>query len=349
MRSILTRELNELAGILEGSWPALMAQAVSEGPINANYDNIISRGDADALMPEEVSNSLLKGLESTSSVRADFINLPVGRAQTRFPILSALPVAYWITGDTGLKGTTEVNWDSKFLQVEEIAVIVPVPDNVVDDSDQPIWEQVQPLCEQAAGRLLDSTVFFGVNAPGSFPQNIVAAAEAVGNQATLGTAANSAGGVVGDQSSMLSQLEDGGYDANSGVAARSFKGVVRAARNTQGNRFAEIAISRDAVEVDGVTYSFPMRGLWPSASGSAQAIAYDSSEFVFGIRQDITWKLLTEAVIQGPDGAIIYNLAQQDMTALRLVMRCGWQVANTITYDQPDEAQRYPAGVLLKA
>jgi hypothetical protein len=81
----------------------------------------------------------------------------------------------------------------------------------------------------------------------------------------------------------------------------------------------------------------------------SQAIAIDSTEFVVGVRQDVTWKLLDQAVIQDNTGAIIYNLAQQDMVALRLTMRVGWQVANTINYDQPVEASRYPAAILHNA
>ena len=62
-----------------------------------------------------------------------FRRIPVGRTQVRFPVLSALPIAYWVTGDTGLKQTSEINWANKFLNIEEIAVIIPVPDNVLAD------------------------------------------------------------------------------------------------------------------------------------------------------------------------------------------------------------------------
>ena len=51
------------------------------------------------------------------------------------PVLSALPVAYWVTGDTGMKQTTTAAWQSKTITVDELAVIVPVPENVLDDID----------------------------------------------------------------------------------------------------------------------------------------------------------------------------------------------------------------------
>jgi HK97 family phage major capsid protein len=313
-------------------------------------DNIINRGDAESLMPEEVSEEFLSGLDSQSSVLTQFRRVPVGRAQVRFPVLSALPVAYWVTGDTGLKQTTKAAWKNKFLNIEEIAVIQPVPENVIDDAEQPIWEQVRPLLEQAAGRLLDETVYFGVDAPATFPDAIVTAADAVGNKATITTTESKKGGVVGDQDIVLSKVEQEGYDPAVGVAAKTLRSAARGARNANGDRFGEVKITPTSVELDGITYNTKaMPGQWPTASGSAQAIMYDPTEFVVGVRKDVTWKLLDEAVIQDNTGAIMFNLAQQDMVAMRLTMRVGWQVANTINYDEPDEEKRYPAGLLLKA
>jgi hypothetical protein len=92
---------------------------------------------------------------------------------------------------------------------------------------------------------------------------------------------------------------------------------------------------------------YPMRGLWPTASSSPRIFGGDWNQFVVGVRQDITWKILDQAVIQDNTGQIVYNLPQQDMTAIRLTFRIGWQVANTINNDQPTEANRYPAASLL--
>jgi hypothetical protein len=57
-------------------------------------------------------------------------------------------------------------------------------------------------------------------------------------------------------------------------------------------------------------------------------------------------KVSNEAVIQDNTGTIIYNSFQQDLTFLRITFRAGWQVANTINYDNPDSASRYPVGAL---
>lgn len=310
------------------------------------YDNIISRTDAQSLMPEEVSNKFLEGLTNNSSVLSQFTRVPVGRKQTRFPVLSALPIAYFVSGDTGQKQTTEVNWDNKYLNIEEIAAIVPIPESVVDDADMPIWDQVMPLLEQAAGRTLDAAAFFGINAPGTFPTAVVTAAAAAGNTIQIGTNANTAGGIIGDQSDLLSLIEADGYDPVSAASNRVVRGLFRQARSSQGERLNEVVITKDSVEADGVLHGFPMRGQWPTAGGSARSILFDPSEFVVGVRQDVTFKVLDQAVIQNNLGEIVYNLAQQDMLALRLVLRVGWQVANTINYDQPVEASRYPAGIL---
>jgi hypothetical protein len=335
-----------LAAHLEQTWPAKQAALLASGvPLN----DIIDRAGAEALMPEDVSNAMLTNLSERaegSAVLQTFNRVPVARGQTRFPVLQALPIAYWVNGDTGQKQTTEVSWDNKFLDIEELAVIVPIPENVLDDSSIPIWEQVQPLCEEAAARLIDTAVYFGANAPANFPDDVVTSAIAAGNVVARGTNDAAHGGIVGDHSAVLTALEDDGFDATGGVATRRIRGPVRQARNVQGDRFGEIAIDKDGVEIDGVRYMHTMRGLWPVGASQAELIATDGTQFVVGVRQDITWKFLDQAVIQDAQGNIVYNLPQQDMVAMRMKMRLGWQVANTINYDQPVEGSRYPAAVL---
>jgi HK97 family phage major capsid protein len=310
------------------------------------YTNNTSRTDAAALIPEEVSNEMLGKATEQSAVLQMFRRVPVGRAQVRFPVLSALPVAYFVGGDTGLKQTTEVNWTNKFLNIEEIATIMPVPDNVLADVDANIWDEAMPLLTEAFGRTLDQAVFFGTNAPSSWPTNITTALTSAGNNVTEGLAATS-GGYFGDVDALYAKVETDGFDVTGWVGAVSAKSKLRTARDSQGRKLDVGRVSGAVDTLDGYPIAYPMRGLWPTASSSPRLFGGDWSQFVIGVRQDITMKILTEAVIQDNTGAIVYNLAQQDMTAVRLTFRIGWQVANTINNDQPTESARYPVSALL--
>jgi HK97 family phage major capsid protein len=320
------------------------------------FDNIIARGDVPAR--EETIDVVMDGLENRSAARSLFRQINVGKAQSRFPVLSALPLAYWVNGDTGLKQTTEMAWANKFLNVEELAVIVPVPQNVVDDSDFDIWAEARPKVAEAIDRALDSAIFFGVNAPASFPTDVAAAAEAAGNTVEVGTATQAEGGFFGDLDALLETVEDDGFTPDGWVFDRKARGRFRRARNSQGDRLDRDRINSGFTELDGSPVVYTMDGLWPAATGSVPGPATAGTlgftgdfgrQFVLGIRKDVTYEVFREGVVQDNTGAIVYNLMQQDMVALRVTFRAGWQVANTINYAQTVEAQRYPAGVLTTA
>lgn len=303
-------------------------------------------------MPEEVSRIMLGKATDESAVLALFRRIPVSRNQIRFPIMSALPIAYWVTGDTGLKQTTEMAWTNKFLNIEEIATIMPIPENVAADIEINIWDNAEPYLREAFARVLDTAVFFGTNAPSSFPTAVVPAAVAAGNTVTAGTAAASAGGYLGDLDNVLAAVEEDGFDVTGYAASRGIRRYLRSARDTTGQALDVGRVSGDLNQLDGVPISYPMRGLWPIGGGAGtntELIAGDfASQFVVAVREDITMKMLTEAVIQDNTGAIIYNLPQQDMVALRLTFRVGWQVSNTINNDNTNTATRYPAAVLRR-
>src|SRR5689334_10397261 len=103
------------------------------------YNSLVSRSDAASLVPEEVSQAMLTSLSEQSAVLELGTRIPMSRNQTRFPVLSALPTAYFVSGDTGLKQTTEAAWDNKYMYVEEIATIVPIPEAVLDDAGFDVW------------------------------------------------------------------------------------------------------------------------------------------------------------------------------------------------------------------
>lgn len=306
------------------------------------YDNIVSRTDAQALMPEEVFNDLVTHVEKQSASLSLFKHIKMARGQSRLPVLAALPTAYFVDGDTGLKQTSESNWSNKYLNAEEIAVIVPIPDAVLEDLEMDVWDSSLPLIGESIGRTLDAAIFFSVNKPASWPTAIIPAAVAAGNVVARGTASAANGGIAGDISSLFATIEADGFDVNGVAAVRSYRGSLRNARDTQGRRLEEL--SPDQVYGEDVIY--PMRGLWPTGLSAAEMVAGDYTNGILGIRRDITMDRSQEAIIQDNTGAIIYNAFQQDITLIRFTFRAAFQVANLINYDQQVEADRYPFGVL---
>lgn len=312
------------------------------------YNNITSRSDAAALIPEEVAPDIIKRATEQSAALTLFRRVNMSRQQQRMPVMAALPVAYFVNGDTGLKSTSEAGWTNKYLNAEEIAVIVPVPEAVLDDAAFDIWAETRPFIAEAIGRTLDAAIFFGTNKPASWPNAIVADAITSGNQVTTGTATAATGATFGDISNLFSTVESDGYDVNGVVAHRMFKGLLRNARGTTGellNDQPDTGVSSSSAY--GVPIQYPMRGLWPTGVGAAQMVAGDFTQGIVAVRQDLTWKILDQAVIQDGTGVIQFNLAQQDMVAMRVVARFGWQVAGTPTPEAV--AGAYPFGVMHAA
>lgn len=315
------------------------------------YNNVISRTEVQSLINEQVSQIMLEGLTNESAALGLFRQVVIPTNRTRFPVISALPTAYFVTGDTGVKQTTEVNWTDKYIDVEELAAIVPIPDAVLDDASYDIVGNVRPLLENAIARALDAAIFFGTNKPASWPSDINTAANAAANVITrsVGTPPTAASGGIAELiNQLIGTMEADGYDATGFVANPLYKARLRGARDAQGQLLMDV--QGNVSNVWGLPTVYPMAGLWPApAVGAAEFFALKRENFIIGVRQDFTVTIHNEGVITDAAGLVQYNLMQQDMTAIRIVFRVGWQVSNPMNYQQGTEASRYPAAVLRQA
>jgi hypothetical protein len=312
------------------------------------FNNIIDRSGAVALMPEDISMKLLKEVRDASLALTAFVDVKMIRGQTRTPVISALPVAYFPGGDTGIAQTSQMDWKNKYINAETLECIVPIPEAVEEDVDGDIWAQVEPKVKKAIARTFDAAVIFGTGAPETWAESIVGSAKSAGNEEKIGTTEQKNGGLAGDIDVLLELLEQDGFDFDYAAAYVGLKSKIRNARNTLGDQLADF--SADRAGGFSTLYDqplvFPARGMWPTGAGEAAAIVFEREQFACGLRTDFDTKILDQAVITDNEGKIIFNLAMQDMVALRIRFRCGWQVSNQVTYDQPVEANRYPAAVL---
>lgn len=312
------------------------------------YDSLISRTDITPLIPEAVIAEIIQNAPTQSAILSVARRLPnMPRKQQRMPVLAALPTAYFVSGDTGLKQTTEMSWQDKYLDAEELACIVPIPEAVLEDTDYDIWGEVRPRIEEAMGVAIDAAILHGANAPASWPTNVVAAATAAGNAVALGTGSDIYEDIMGEGGT-LAKVEADGFNVTGHVAAMTMKSKLRGLRDANGQPiFVRNMVDGVSYALDGQSITFPKNGgIDPTA---ALLVSGDYAQLVFSIRKDMTFKILDQAVLQDSAGNIVWNLPQQDMVALRCVMRLAWQVPNPINRLQQTEANRYPFSVLTPA
>ena len=319
------------------------------------YNNIISRTDAAALIPEEVSAEIFNSVIEMNPVMRLARRLPnMSTSVRRLPVMSALATAYFVSGDNSLKQTSEVNWANKYVTAEELAVIVPIPEAVLDDAGYDIWAQVRPEIEKAISVAITAAVINGTNIPASWTTDLGAAglyagANAAANLVSLAAYADPYEAILGETAAgadgLFMTVESDGFMVTGSIAALSMKGILRNTRDSNGMPiFKSNMQDASRYELDGSPIYFPTDNSIPAATELMIAGQWD--QLVYSIRQDITYKVLDQAVIQDGAGNIVYNLAQQDMVALRAVIRLGFALPNPINRAQSTEASRYPFGIL---
>lgn len=310
-----------------------------------NDANIIDRTGAESLIPETRAREIIQGTIARSAVLSQGRKLPNLSSKThKMPVLDMLPIAYFVNGDTGDKKTTNMKWNKKVITAEEIAVIVPIPEAVLDDSEYDIWAEVRPRVEEAFGKVIDGAVLFGVNAPSTWRDDIVTTATNATSVVTLGSSDSLYDKIMGE-GGVIAKVEESGFFVTGHMADISMRAKLRGLKDSTGNPIFKSDMQESTrYSLDGSAMTFPNNGSFDKSK--ALMISGDFSQLVYAIRQDITFKLFTEGVVQNTDGTIAYNLMQQDMVALRAVMRLGWEIPNPINSLKTDKTKRCPFAIL---
>lgn len=310
------------------------------------YNDSIGNDDVSALIPEETANQIISGVERTSAAMRLMRRARMSTLQQKLLVLSALPTASFVAAGGGMKQTSKLAWDKKYLHAEEIAVIIPIPEAYLDDAEFDIWGEAKPKVEEAIAIALDAAVLFGINKPDTWGAAIVPAAAAAGNAIVRGAVADQ--DVAGDISDAMSLVEEDGFDVNGHVARKALRGGLRNLRDLNGNPIFSPSLQKEGMPtVWSEDLAYASNQAWVNAQ--ADLITGDWQQAVLATRQDMTWKLLDQAVIFDDEGNVIYNFAQQDMVGMRVVARFAYQVANPITGEAADYETQFPFAVLRPA
>ena len=297
----------------------------------------ITRNDVDALIETQVAKEIFEGVVKQSKALSMFRRLTnMTSDKTKLKVLEALPVAYFVdeTKNNGRKNITKAAWKNKYINAAEIAVIVPIKENLLNDTSIDVWAEIKPLLFQAFGQKIDGAIFNGDERPTDWIEGLIPSIIKVGKEIEAGD------NLYSDINDVMVKVETSGYNVTDLLGGVELKGKFRMLLDKNGQPVK-------GTEIDGLKRTFLDNGVWDGTK--SVLIAGDFSQAVYSIRQDITYKVLDQAVIQDPaTGEILYNLAQDDMVALRVVMRLGWQIPNPVNALDGTES-RFPFASLKPA
>lgn len=291
----------------------------------------ISRSDVATLIQEEYSSSLLSVAAEQSAALTAFENVPLGTKITNLPVLTTLPEAQWVsenaaTGADGTKPTSEAAWGNKQFVVEEVAVIIPIHEDVLDDATEDLLAQLTRLGGTALGKKLDQAVFFGLNKPATWlSPDLFAAATASGQLFQIGAGANDLGGSILQAAGAVAA---NGAEPSTVFSSSGLRYLLANLRDTNGGSVFTPSLSNANIGTDnlfGLDATYLRNGAWDPTK--ATAIVADRDRVKIGVRQDITVKFLDQATVGG------INLAEKDMVALRFKARYAYVLGDTIGTD----------------
>lgn len=306
----------------------------------------VTRENASALISPEESMEIIQSVVENSAALRVMTRLPNMATNVReYPIMDSYPMAGFVEGDNGLKMTTTMTWKKDKIIAGEVAAIVAISDNVVADSHYNIFEQMRPRLEEAAGRVIDAAIFFGTNKPTDWRDGLVPSAITAGNNVA---ATSDIYTDVFGEGGLIAKVEEDGYFPEMLVSAISMRAKLRGL--VDGNKrplFLENMHQGAQYTLGGMSMDFPRNGAWDDKQ--ALMVAGDWRQAVYAIRQDVTFDVFNSGVISDGDGKVVYNLMQNDMKAIRMVIRLGWQILNPLNAINPDGSTRFPFAVYQPA
>lgn len=246
----------------------------------------ITRSDAEALIPVQETHEIIQGVVEQSAVLQRGKRLAnMTSAQTSMPVLDLLPIAYFVNGEGGSakKKVTTMKWSKKKIYAEEIAVIVPIAEAVLDDADYDIWGEVRPRLVEAFGQKIDGAVLFGADKPEKWRDDVVTTAVKAGSYVKLGSDLYAS--ILGEDG-VIAKVEESGYFVNGHMADITMRAKLRGLKDTTGQPIFKTDMqSGTSYTLDGSPMNFPRNGAFDRSK--ALMISGDFSELCYSIRHNL--------------------------------------------------------------
>lgn len=308
--------------------------------------DFIGKSTSGVLDIETQGKTIIDGVAGGSVALRSFTRLPdMSSSQHSIPVSTQLASAKFVNGEGGKKHNSIAKWDKKTLVAEEIAVIIPISEQILEDTSYDIFGQLEKQVVEAFGSVIDNAIFYGTGKPASWEAGIIPTAKAKGKKVVASD------GLYQDimgENGLIAKVEESGFFIDGFYSSIGARGKLRGLVGTD-----KMPIFVQNMKDTSMPYTLDGMPLHFNRNGSTLGtgtnkdimVAGDFKQAVYSIRQDVRWELHPTGVLTNADGTIAINGLEQDIVFLRFVMRLGWALPNPVNrIDSSDN--RYPFAVL---
>jgi HK97 family phage major capsid protein len=306
----------------------------------------ITRDDLATLIQEEYSTELLASSSTTSAVLSVARTVPLGTKVTNLPVLATLPEAEFVsesaTDEAGTKPTSKATWGNKRFVVEEIAVIIPIHEDTLEDATEDVVDGLVNEGGAAIGRKLDGAVIFGTSKPATWTSKALLTAATDAGQAVTVSTEPGPDDLIGSIYQAAGIVDEAGWDPTAALAPRGLRYRLANLRTDDGAPVIQGALEKGVAaggSIAGLDAGYVPGMVWDR--DEAEALVIDQMRVLIGVRQDVTVKFLDQATVGG------INLAEKDMVAFRFKARYAYVLGDTRNAE--GDGPRVPVAAVLPA
>ncbi|WP_037576793.1 phage major capsid protein [Phaeacidiphilus oryzae] len=282
-------------------------------------------GIPSTLLPPTITAPIFAKALETSTVMQMARRVPLAMdATTAIPVPLDVPTADWVS-EGGVKPLSSGGVGVKTMTGKKVATLVPVSMEVATTNAAGLYQQLQNDLPTAISRAFDTAAIHGKTMKGSagpFQDYLTLTTKSI----TLGTTAQSKGGIYADLVTGMAEVTEDDWDFTGFVADKRLKPQLLLATDTQGRPiFVDTTTGGTDAAGNGTLLGEPLaygsgisgkyRRQSSSTDSGLRAIGGDWSQCAFGIGQDISVKVSTEATYVDEAGTV-HSAFQENLVLL---------------------------------
>lgn len=283
-------------------------------------------GQAGLTIPAELQAEVLRiANKQFGLARREMRYLPfTGPGNSRqIPALGTSVSVAW-TDEGAAKTSTQPKFSVVTQTLKKLAAITPFTEEILEDSAINLTALVAELFAEAVAKEEDIQFFSGTGSPWTGVlnnSNVNKVDQALGDATQL---------TADDLLDMIDKTPSGALNGSKFYMHRTVLSVIRKLKDDNGAYIYQ----NPGQGLPATIWEYPVEtsDAFPALADVSEGDQYVlfgnlKQSCVFGDKQQLRVKLLTEATISDTDGSTSINLAEQDMVALRIVERVGFVVA----------------------